>query len=698
VAEVKWEIRIADSVLKDLLDFPSSVFQSFQRKALPRLRDDPTRHDGTTCKQINRARSLWQLRLGDYRLWYTIHGRSVTICGLANRRDWHAKSATLRESPERLVSLEESAPRFTPEDLHDDIAPAHAAGAADQSSPCPAGERLPPNYADALEKLALDAGERARLLGCTTVDELFACGVSEHSLGKLIDTLYPEIAASSNSPRRVVTDEELSDFVSGKKSLQALWLAVDGEQKGLLDTVTGRGPRGPWLLKGGPGTGKSTVIAYAAAEAVQPRQMPLEGTPPRVLITTFTRSLSVVAEALISQLVTADRLSNVTVRHIDRIARELCKKSGRSAEALNDAELQRLVSTEAASPELRSRLRMLGAEFLVDEIEWVIVGRGLRDLASYMKADRSGRGRPLSEAQRTAIWDLHERVSDRLVGRERTTWARIEEAAARVAEASYDYVFVDEAQDLKPTAIRLCRSLCKSPEGLLIAIDANQSIYGRGLSWRKVDETLQFRGRSHILKRGYRTTHEIAAAISVITATMGERDLDTATPAPAFHGEPPVFVRAHSESDEHAILWRFLVKQADRIGVALDTCAILARTTAQGRALEKSLQKFGSVRFSPSRGLRLEPGVVTITTVHAAKGLEFPVVAVPGVVRDWWPYADESDEDGAARLDQEKRLLVVACSRALRRLLVSTVAGQESRLIEPLSAPQWRVYDEPLVH
>jgi len=60
------------------------------------------------------------------------------------------------------------------------------------------------------------------------------------------------------------------------------------------------------------------------------------------------------------------------------------------------------------------------------------------------------------------------------------------------------------------------------------------------------------------------------------------------------------------------------------------------------------------------------PGV-KVMTMCAAKGHQFPVVAVYGVGR---PSLSNDEDDAASELSRERRLLFVACTRAARRLIV----------------------------
>ena len=73
---------------------------------------------------------------------------------------------------------------------------------------------------------------------------------------------------------------------------------------------------------------------------------------------------------------------------------------------------------------------------------------------------------------------------------------------------------------------------------------------------------------------------------------------------------------------------------------------------------------------------------VALMTMHAAKGLEFPVVIVCGVEDGLVPLRDG---DGAADLEEERRLLFVALTRARERLILTrarqrTLRGQRASL------------------
>lgn len=62
---------------------------------------------------------------------------------------------------------------------------------------------------------------------------------------------------------------------------------------------------------------------------------------------------------------------------------------------------------------------------------------------------------------------------------------------------------------------------------------------------------------------------------------------------------------------------------------------------------------------------------VRVTTVHAAKGLEFDTVFIPGFEDGLFPHQRALNEDGAKGVEEERRLAYVAITRAKRRLIMS---------------------------
>jgi DNA helicase II / ATP-dependent DNA helicase PcrA len=91
-----------------------------------------------------------------------------------------------------------------------------------------------------------------------------------------------------------------------------------------------------------------------------------------------------------------------------------------------------------------------------------------------------------------------------------------------------------------------------------------------------------------------------------------------------------------------------------------------ANARAEGDTLEMFLQELALKSDGDSR--RDDEGLVTLMTLHNAKGLEYPIVFVVGCEEGVFPHQRALDEGG---IEEERRLFYVAVTRAMRELYLT---------------------------
>jgi ATP-dependent DNA helicase Rep len=97
--------------------------------------------------------------------------------------------------------------------------------------------------------------------------------------------------------------------------------------------------------------------------------------------------------------------------------------------------------------------------------------------------------------------------------------------------------------------------------------------------------------------------------------------------------------------------------------------------------------------------------VVTLSTLHAAKGLEWPHVFLAGINEGLLPFKSEAEDMTTERLQEERRLMYVGITRARTTLAVSTlkrrkrgrelVAGLPSRFIAEMKLDEQKTKEDP---
>jgi hypothetical protein len=243
-----------------------------------------------------------------------------------------------------------------------------------------------------------------------------------------------------------------------------------------------------------------------------------------------------------------------------------------------------------------------------------------------------------------------------------------------IPSGQYGAVMIDEGHDFKPEWFKLVVQMVHpDANALLVLYDDAQSIYGgqkrSRFSFSSVG--IQAKGRTTILKLNYRNTAEILAVARAFAdellapADAEEDQAPTVLPMSAGRrGPKPLLVKLPALRDEADFLAERL-NEANRLGTPWGDMAVIYRRYGIGQKLVDALARKGipfqwqqdkKHSFSPSHDS------VKLITMHSSKGLEFPLVCIPGLGEP------PRDEDV---VEDEARLLYVAMTRATHELVMT---------------------------
>ena len=709
------ELNIKPACMNEIHALPAKMMPMVVEK-ITWLTGDPI-PDGKLKKKLRHPPGTYRLRIGDYRLIYAFGDAWVRLLAIRRRDDAYAgKDLVEYEEPEAWPPGEEPGglPDDFPEESGEPLQGPPPKGQLPPATSLEPGVGLDPGVlprsitVEWLAELKVPEECHAALRACADEDALLAVPVPPWVLERVVDNLWPRpLDEVARQPDCAVEDpQDLQRYKDG--DLLGFLLRLDSGQEKLVDWRL----RGPSIIKGGPGTGKSTVALHRV-RALLDRAV-AEGRPaPRILFTTYTNALTRFSEQLLQQLL-GERASLVTVSTADNIARKMVEQVETVADPAMPLQLVRALDELRARWGKRRRtggkagnagddaalatLADLRTDFLLEEFEWIIEGRGLGTLEEYLAADRTGRAVPLHRSLRVVVWDLYQEFQAELVRQHLTTFGRVRIRALEILRAEryqerYDAVLIDEAQDLKPAALSLLVELCRDPSGVYLTADAGQTIYSRGFTWSQTNERLRFRGRTALLKRNYRSSGEIAQAATAFARMTGAGDPDCLDLECVHRGPPPVLHACDTPEQQWSVAADFINHAAGELRLQPQAAAVLVPSNALGEQAADELTRLGlPARFMRGTKLDLYAPEVKVLTLHSAKGLEFPIVVIVGLQQGHFPRLPRelTPEEAEEETQAFRRLLFVGITRAMRGLLICYPRAKPSPFIAELDPALWR--------
>jgi hypothetical protein len=433
---------------------------------------------------------------------------------------------------------------------------------------------------------------------------------------------------------------------------------------------------GPARVSGSAGTGKTIVALHRAVYLAR------SNPNARVLLTTFSETLANMLRAKLRVLVAsgpriAERLE---VHALNTVAVRLYERNVGRPKIASQQQIQDLVMQAAVEVGVQT----FSSRFLVTEWREIVDAWQLETWESYRDVARLGRKTRLPEKQRVDLWAVYERVQVLLHDRSVVTYAQLFSTLSSQIRATnrrpYDFVVVDEAQDVSVAQLRFLAALgADRPNSLFFAGDLGQRIFQQPFSWKALG--VDIRGRSRTLRINYRTSHQIRAQADRLlgpqVADVDGNGEDRGAIS-VFNGpDPEIRVLDTIETEARTVSGWLTDRVAEgvkphEIGVFVRSKAELERARAAVQAADLPFKVLDD-------SVETTSGNASISTMHLAKGLEFRVVVVMACDDEIIPLQERietvgDDADLEEVYNTERHLLYVACTRARDHLLVTSVA------------------------
>lgn len=541
------------------------------------------------------------------------------------------------------------------------------------------------NDLDAAEKnLPQDAYENIfALFDGVEIDDI----IDEINEGKAKDG--EDSLLSNNNKRRFIeiTDDEcLAEIM--EKGMEKWQLFLHPSQSKLVNSDY----KGTVKVSGSAGTGKTIAALHRLKKLCQEPNV-------RVLFTTYTHSL---VKYLTDQ---AKNLKIESTRYeldnIDQILIKLAEQyeilpSGFNVRNMYDDDHSKMLWSEVLDNEVSE----FDEEFLHAEYIDVIIYNNNKAVKDYLTQVRTGRSKSISRKQRLEIWKLKEKYE--ALKQQRKAIDRLELfnlVTSYLTENNihpYTNVVADEFQDFSNPELRFLRALvAEGHNDLFLTGDPFQRIY----SGRKINFTaagINIRGkRSMKLKVNYRTTEEIKKmAVSVIKGVKYD-DLDGGEEnnkgyISLVHGEKPSYVLCESSATEVKQVLEYIKLCTEHANIKLEDICIASRTRQLFRDIEDALHrnhiKYCEIVKGAKKG---DKDGISLSTLHALKGLEYRVVILIGINEKSMPSEATQDSffcsmDAAETkeyLAGIRSLLYVAITRA-RQMVFITGYGEPTKLLK----------------
>ncbi|MGB3509747.1 MAG: 3'-5' exonuclease [Microcoleaceae cyanobacterium] len=473
--------------------------------------------------------------------------------------------------------------------------------------------------------------------------------------------------------------QDIEEIEKMRHAPLASWLVFLHPEQQKYATISSKGPI---KITGAAGTGKTVISLHRARYLARQNKQVLFACLDQTFCKYIKRNLQI--------LCTPQELQKITVDTVYNQAQKIVNLAEFPLRAVDNKEIKRLIKNFC-----QNRYSTLPPDSLLKEWNQVISAQNITTWDEYRVAARHGRGYPLNQEKRHAVWQILEKVLFTLYARGDADWQGICCLAIKVVfskkvNSHFDAVIIDEVQDFQPQEILFLKALAGSGNDCLTLVgDAGQKIYPGGFNLKQLGVDVV--GRSYNLQINYRTTQQIRIFADAVLGNQNEVLNDGQEKhyisQDIFRGIEPILNGFDTQKQEVEYITQQVLDLIET-GMEPEEIALFARTQRRLIPIQESLENRGIPCYLFGSKDNYATVALNLAKIHQVKGLEFKVVFIVDVSDKYFPFA------GAVNLQAplaeiaeakalEKRLLYVGITRARDELFISWV-GQPSRFLQEI--------------
>lgn len=419
---------------------------------------------------------------------------------------------------------------------------------------------------------------------------------------------------------------------------------------------------GPLLILSGPGSGKTATMAHRIAHLINSGV-----NPSRIMAVSFTRKAANELKTRIIKMIGRDA-TGLRCSTLHSLCYSILKELYpiKNFEVIDDRKSMNILTNFATEKEITVPAK----DILIDISKlkaWMISPE------EAIKRSRSKFEKSLGQIYQN--YESYLRINglvdfDNIV-LELIKLCDIPECKEKVGKM-FDYILVDEHQDINYVQGRVIDLFLQKHRNISVVGDDAQAIYS--FHGANLKEILDFENKypgtyKIIMDLNYRSTSTIVNASSKVVEknTIGfKKNLRSVS---GERGEPIYIARRYSPEDEAEYIAKLIRCMDGETGILVRVNWLMAPIKEALNQKNINYKVLRDTSRTLDDGNEDEPARVFISTIHAAKGLEFDNVIIAGVEEGIIPHY--LSLDGYGNIEEERRLFYVALTRAKQQVVIT---------------------------